>query len=48
MEFNFVVEFGIIEEDCKTANRLADCFTEVEITVNKQFAPWLFQIPDCL
>ena len=44
MEFSIVAESGIIEESCKAANNPAVCFTVIEISVNQQFAAWLFQI----
>ena len=46
MEFSIVAEFGIIEESTCKANWPAACFPVVEISVNKQFTDWLFQIPD--
>ena len=45
MQSSIVAEFEIIEEVCKAANRPAACFM-VEISVNQQFAAWLFQNPD--
>ena len=46
MEFPIVAVSEIIEEACKAANHPAACFPVVEISVNKQFATGLFQIPD--
>ena len=44
MEF-FIVEFEIMENVCKVANRLAACFPVFEISVN-QFITGFFLIAD--
>ena len=40
-----VVEFGILEEACKKANRHATCLLRAEISVNQQYTVMLFEIP---